>query len=305
VIPRRLLLRALLLCALALAVPVSTASAAEVLTVTAPVTDNYKAQWNANPQARELRSWLSFDVVGAAGTTWKPAAPGDIVVTGGSVAVNAADGRSARLSARVVQGAATVLLRYDHAARGAKFGPLISLTDPDALAANPVRVQLTLTSNDVTFASGTVEYRDEPAFDDLPSDHLEYNGPGGRWYVGGSAIRTDWEAKPATAVTLTASTPAAPVTVRPPRITNLWMPLRVRTPRVTVSIRGSAVGASRIKYARIQVGAGRWSRWTAIRSSYPVRLRAANATTRVRVQLRNGAGQNSLVAQRFVRCVCG
>ncbi|MCW2961247.1 MAG: hypothetical protein JWM90_1634 [Thermoleophilia bacterium] len=304
-IPRRLPLRALLLCAVALVVPVSTASAAEVLTVTAPATDNYKAQWNANPQVRELRSWLSFDVIGAAGTTWKPVAPGDIVVTGGSVTVNAADGRSARLSARVIQGAATVLLRYDHAARGAKFGPLISLTNPDTLAVNPVRVQLTLTSNDVNFATGIAEYRDEAAFDSLPSDHLEYNGPGGRWHVGGSAIRTDWEAKPASPLTLTASTPSAPATVRPPRITSLWMPLRVRTPRVTVSIRGAAVGASRIKYARIQVGAGRWSRWTPIRSSYTVRLRSANATTRVRVQLRNAAGQNSLIAQRYVRCVCG
>lgn len=303
-IPRRLFLRALLLCAVAL-VPVSTASAAEVLTVTAPVTDNYKAQWNANPQVRELRTWLSFDALGAAGTTWKPTAPGDIVVTGGTVTVVSADGRSARLAARVTQGAATVLLRYDHAARGAKFGPLISLTNPDGLAANPVRVQLTLTSNDVTFASGIAEYRDEPAFDNLPSNHLEYNGPGGRWHVGGSAIRTDWEARPATAVTLTASTPAAPANVRPPRITSLWMPLRVRTPRVTVSIRGAAVGVSRIKYARIQVGAGRWSRWTAIRPSYTVRLRAATATTRVRVQLRNAAGQNSALAQRYVRCVCG
>ncbi|MCZ4496748.1 MAG: hypothetical protein JWM25_1331 [Thermoleophilia bacterium] len=303
-IPRRLLLRALVLCLVAL-VPVSTASATEVLTVTAPATDNYKAQWNANPQVRELRSWLSFDVIGAAGTSWKPTAPGDIVVTGGPVSVVGADGRSAKLTARVTQGAATVLLRYDHAARGAKFGPLISLTDPNTLASNPVRVQLALTSNDVTFASGIVEYRDESAFDDLPSDHLEYNGPGGRWYVGGAAIRTDWEAKPASPITLTASTPAAPAVVRPPRITSLWMPLRVRTPRVTVSVRGSAVGASRIKYARIQVGAGRWSRWTPIRLSYTVRLRAANATTRVRVQLRNAAGQNSALAQRYVRCVCG
>ncbi|MCW2956528.1 MAG: hypothetical protein JWO69_1397, partial [Thermoleophilia bacterium] len=141
------------------AVTSPAAGAAETLAVVAPVTDNYKAKWNADPSVREVRTFASADWLQAGGTSWKPTAPGDIVVTGGPVTVTSVDGRSGRLSVRVTQGSATVLLRYDHAAGGAKFGPLVTLTAPDAIAATPVRVTLTLEVDGATLATGMYEYR--------------------------------------------------------------------------------------------------------------------------------------------------
>ncbi|MCW2956581.1 MAG: hypothetical protein JWO69_1450, partial [Thermoleophilia bacterium] len=130
---------------------------------------------------------------------------------------------------------------------------------------------------------------------------------GGRWYIGGQAIRTDWEPKPAAPLTISGTTPAASSgsTARPPRITRLRMPLRVRTPRVTVRVAGRAMGSSRIRYVRFQVGPSRYTAWLPTRSSYTLRLPSGtSARYRVRVQLRNAAGQNSRIAQRYVRCAC-
>lgn len=290
-------------------VPCAALAAVPTLSLVDPITDNYKASYNADPSQPELRTWLAMKQVSVAGTTWQPVVPSAIqVISGGSVDVVAADGRSGRLVAQVASGPfGSPLWRLDpaSASSGGRWGILATVTDRPTLATTPARIQLTLFVGTEEFGTGLVEYRYAAKFANAAQGNIEYNGPGGRWYVGGIATRSQEEAAPATPPTLLASAPAAPV-VRP-RITSMSMPLRTIRRTITLAVRGRAGSAvAPITHVRVRVGASRrWGAWIRTRAAYSVVLPAGTAVHTISVQLRDSRGVASLVASRRVTCACG
>lgn len=281
-----------------------SAHAAETLRIHDPITDNYKASFNADPSKPELRTWLAWRAVAAGGTSWRPTAPASFQFTQGAVAVNADDGRSGTLTVRVVSGSMSspVLVRTDAttAASGGRWGPLGTVGDRDALRAAPAQLALALVVEGRELAAGVISYRYDATLAGVAPGHIEYNGPGGRWWVGSTATRTQEEPAPATAPTILAST--APAAGRP-RITRLQLPLRTTRRVVTVRVFGRGNGA-RITHVRARIDGRRWGRWTTVRSSYALLLPRGNRVRTVRVQVRNAAGRTSLPALRRVRCYC-
>jgi hypothetical protein len=309
---------------LALLVGAPRAHAAGTVSVVGGVSDNYKARYNDDPSQPEHRTWLSMDALQADGATWTPAVPSSDHATSDTLALASSDGRTATLSAAVTRGSlGLTVLRTDRPTADVdhvRWGVLSTVTNPDAIAANSGLVQLTMSVGGAVLATGVVEYRHEPAFDGVASTHIEWNGPRGRWFVGGVALRTDWE--PATTTTATPAAPgttattggtapggttapgnAPPASARP-RITKLTMPLRSNTRRVAVRVSGRGVG-SKITSVRFRVGAASWTRWMRVSSSYRLTLPARTATWTVSAQLRDARSVTSLPASRRVRCTCG
>jgi len=305
--------RALLCLALlaALVALPASARAAETLTVTGAVTDNYKASYNADPSARELRTWLSMDSVGAAGTAWAPAHPAAITFTSDSLAVVGADGRNGSLAMTITQGVpaadrkpTAAAFRVDPSGR---WGSFLALGEPMNMEQAPHVVRWTLTVAGTAIATGAVEYRNEHAFDQLAAGALEYNGPEGRWFIGGHGIRTAAETAPPTPVVETA-TPPNIFTGSPgkPRLTKLLMPVRTTTRVLPVRVFGRATNNFKITYVRFAVGRGaKFGTWVRIAPRFRLRLPAGNHTWLVRAQLRDAAGGTSTIASRRVICACG
>ncbi|MCW2924160.1 MAG: hypothetical protein JWM98_1564 [Thermoleophilia bacterium] len=287
----------------------ASSAAAETMSIVDPVTDNYKASFNADPSVRELRTWFSIRAISAAGTTWAPTEPGEIqIVEGGTVAVHGADGRDASLTARTVSGPfGGQPFRVDpfEAESKGRWGMLATVTDPATLQTTPAVVALTLVVGGNAVATGTVQYRYDAALANVGSGNIEYNGPGGRWWVGGVATRTNWEPAPASPPTLVASTAAAQPEASPPRVVGITLPFVTAKRLVTLRVRGRAGNGGRISLVRVRIDGRSWGRWIRVRASYSLTLPRGTATHAVRVQLRDTAGRASAVAVRRIRCTCG
>ncbi|MCW2950153.1 MAG: hypothetical protein JWN41_1166 [Thermoleophilia bacterium] len=276
------------------------------------ISDNYKARYNGDPSQTEHRTWLSMNAIVAAGTTWAPQSPASDHATSTSVAVVAANGRTGTLSVAPQRGSlGLTVLRVDQPSGTVdhvRWGVLTTISDPEGVTQQSALVQLTLAAGGVTVATGVVEYRHEPAFDGVPSTHIEWNGPRGRWYVGGTALRTDWEpAAGATAPTATgpaASTNPAPAVVQRPRVVRIVMPLRTSNRHVTMRVSGRA-GAAKITSIRFKIGATRYGAWMHVTSRYRMTLPARTATWAVAAQLRDARGAVSRPVVRRIRCNCG
>ncbi len=282
---------------LALASPAGAAPSA--MRLDDPITDNYKASYNADPSVPESRTWLSMRSVTAAGTTWRPADPSSIVVTsGGAIALHGDDGRAATLRAQLADGSFTspLLMRSDPttAESGGRWGPLVTLADRSALRATPGRFTFALIAADGSqLAGGNVTYRYDAALAGAASSSIEYNGPGGRWWVGYSRTRTNWEATPATLPSVLASDAR-------PRITSVSIAARTASRWVTMRVRSRGAGA-RIASLRVRVDSGRWTRWIAAGSgTYRVHVGARSRRHTVRVQVRDATGRSSTVVARSV-----
>lgn len=289
-----------LLLALCAVLVLPVAASAEVLSIEDPVTDNYKASYNEDPSKTELRTWLSLRTIVASGTTWAPTPPDSITVTaGGAIAVTSADGRTGTLTVRFDAGPiASLSMRSDSldVDSHGKWGPLVTITSRSALQSAPARFTLTLTDSDgATIATGGVSYRYDSAVANVASDSIEYNGPGGRWYVGATATRLNWET----------SAPTTPVAEQPrsPRITRIIIPTKTSSRFVRMRVLGRA-GTSRIRSIRVKVGSRSYGRWIRTRSGYSIVLPKVTGSILVRVQLRDASGRTSAVSSRRIRCTC-
>ena len=307
----RLPLPLLLACVAALmsCTPIAQA-ATPTMSLTDPITDNYKASFNPDPSKPELRTWLAMQRVEVAGTTWAPVAPRSIqVVSGGTVVVQGADGRAGRLVVRTTSGPfGSPLVRIDpvSASSGGRWGILAAVTDRGTLRTTPGVVALTLLVGSQEFGAGVVEYRYDAKFANAPAGNIEFNGPGGRWFVGGVPARSQEEPAPAVAPTLLAGSTAAAQPVVRPRITSIVIPVRSSTRAVPFSVRGRAgVATARITQLRVKVGAQRWSGWIRTRAGYSVVLPPGLASYTVSFQLRDSRGISSTIASRRVSCICG
>lgn len=158
-------------------------------------TDNYKASFNEDPQAPELRTWLAVHELELDGQRYQ-AAPGQELVqeTVELVAVEAdAEPRTVRLAVRAVDGPAGTLQFRIGPQRGL-WGPLLQLADRERLKEQPVVVELSVASPaDAAGPTLRVTYEHDPQLADVPADHLEHGGPGGRWHVDGMPTGTNLE----------------------------------------------------------------------------------------------------------------
>jgi hypothetical protein len=309
-LPDRLLLLAAcaMLAAVAGVLSPAGAGAAQVLVLDDPITDNYKASYNADPTAPELRTWLAVASVTVDGTTWRPQAPGSISVTsGGAIELLAGDGRRGTLTATVASGPLTAPLQradpLDSASRG-RWGPLTSVTDRATLRTTPGVVRLRLVVAGAEIGVGTVSYVHDPALAGAPAGSIEHNGPGGRWYVGATRTRTQEEAAPAVAPSIAADGVPGAAPAGRPRIVRVRMPVRSSSRLVPLRVSGRSAGGIRITHLRVRIDAQRWSGWVRTRSSYTLRLPRGTRTRAVRIQVRDASGRTSAVALRRIRCTC-
>jgi hypothetical protein len=291
---------------LACVAPRLAAAAPETLAISGGISDNYKARYNADPSQPEHRTWLSMDAIVAGGTTWAPAAPASDHATSSTLTLSGADGRTGSLSLAVQRGSlGLTVLRVDRPTTTVdhvRWGVLTTVNDPNLLTAQSAIVQLTLSVAGATLATGVVEYRHEPAFDGVDSTNIEWNGPRGRWYVGGVALRTDWE--PVATTTPPPATSPTPIGTRRPRIVKLTMPTRTSARRIAIKVAGRGAGP-KITSIRFRIGAAKYTRWMRVSSSYRLTLPARTATWSVSAQLRDANGALSLPASHRVRCTCG
>jgi hypothetical protein len=187
-------------------------SAATMLLARA-TTDNYKACFNAEPLIRETRTWLQIREIRAVGEVYQPAeeirgsaewAIGPWPEDGLLMASD--DGTSARLRVTVLSDQSSVTT-VDYRVDAAEWGPLITLAEPASLADEPVVLLLQLAVEGETVAGATAVYRHEEAIFGArepmqPIHHcspqrdgtaMEWNGPGGRWWIEGEMTPLDWE----------------------------------------------------------------------------------------------------------------
>jgi hypothetical protein len=287
-----------------LAAPMNAAAATIVLDD--PITDNYKAAYNADPSKPELRTWLAMRSITVEGVVWRPVAPSAIQIFSGGIDVVAADGRTGTLRAAVASGplVASPLMRSDPLASPSvgRWGILATVSDRTALRTTSGVVNLTLSIAGATIATGVVSYRYDAKLAGAPSSNIEYNGPGGRWWVGSVATRTQEEPAPLVPPSVPAGTSGLPA--GRPVITRVQLPLRTTNRAVTmrVTARRAAAPVTRI---RVRIGSGRWGRWTRVAPSYRLVLPPGNRTHRVTIQVRDSNGFASPLVARRITCACG
>ena len=210
---RRFAALAVLLSAMTLSPLVSApAHALSVLSVPGAVTDNYKPKWNADPSVPEKRTWFQFGTaITVDGVAYRPQVlPANGVQFAESLPVAGTDGSTGVLT--VSTPAARITSDVFRTDATGYFGPLLTLTDPTTLKANPIPVTITLSKNGVAVAGTTASYTWDAALTSVPADHVEYKSPGGRFWFGCRPTRADWEAV-APADTCTASPTGADLSV--------------------------------------------------------------------------------------------
>lgn len=159
---------------LALAVPIGSngvAHAVAPLGFNDPVTDNYKAIYNKNPDQFEPRTWLSVASVSAAGVTFTPTeVPEDgfyTVPAAEGLPVSGSDGSDGLLTGSTDSPSSVDdgNFRVDYTGR---FGYLGTITSREDLQETPMHVEFTLIRNGTTFGIGTADYVYQPGLGDGP-----------------------------------------------------------------------------------------------------------------------------------------
>jgi hypothetical protein len=186
---------------LALALLISVAPAHAAVTPAAklngPITDNYKARFNADPNVVERRTWLSMRSVTIGTAVFTP----EVGQAQFTQSLRVRDSRNrVRVATMAMSGANGQILTWrNDAAVGAsqnRFGPLIQLRAKATPATGNVRVVISFrTLAGALVAAKIATYRYDQALANAPARSLEWNGPGGRWFVGSVATRTNVEAR--------------------------------------------------------------------------------------------------------------
>ncbi|WP_431234970.1 cadherin-like domain-containing protein [Mycolicibacterium psychrotolerans] len=174
------------------------AAAVGVLTVLEPVTDNYKDTYNTPDNIRENRTYLQIGAIKANGVTYtltNPPPNGKIETGFTQLAVQGSDGSSGFVTLVPADSNVVTSLRRDYVTAyhpKGSFGPLL-VVNTAQLKTAPIKIDLVLTVKNAEVARATLEYRYEDAIYNAPKSNIEYNGPGGRWYVAGTGAPLNWE----------------------------------------------------------------------------------------------------------------
>lgn len=155
-------------------------------------TDNYKASYNADPDAPERRSWLAIHELDVNGARYELVGGQDLLPA--TVSMRPVNGGAPiEVRARVIEGPATVDLRVGPQ-RGL-WGPLLTLDDAQVDAKHPITVELRVAGD--TRVAARVRYVRDERLATAPKDSLEHGGPGGRWYLEdlptGTNLELGWE----------------------------------------------------------------------------------------------------------------
>lgn len=274
----------------------ATASAAVTLSATGANTDNYKASYNADPAQPELRTWLALRGVAANGVSYSPSAlPAtgmSYVAAGTGISLRGSDGSSATLTAST-SSTNVVNQGYFRTASSGDFGLLQQEVSRDALRNAPIREVLTLSRGGVAVATLAADYTYDAAVFAAATTSIEYNGPGGRWYVNGVATRLDWEtAAPATADTTK------------PVLSGVTLPATTASRIITIGL--SATDNVGVAQARFANEDGIWSTWRAFSPSMTWTLSSSTSSYKgVTSQVRDAAGNTSGSIYQRVTCSCG
>ena len=167
------------------------ASAAGTLTINDPVTDNYKAIWNADPSIQERRTWLALSSVTVNGISYRPTTIPQSFRFTADQAVTGSDGSTATVT--ITTDRAEVSGQSIRTDTTGTWGPLIELANPATLKTNPVEVTLSLVRNGVVVATGRADYRYDEFVATAAPGTREYNSPGGRFWIGCTPTRLDWQ----------------------------------------------------------------------------------------------------------------
>ncbi len=185
----------------------AAASAVNVVTLDAPLTDNYKTKYNP-PDFDERRTSVMFRAVvvnGVKYTTTAPPTPNGAPTTyADGLPLRAPDGTLAKLRPGPVPANAQFSQFRVFAADS--FGFFTQLLNRDTFKTTPLPYSFNVVDG-AGAAIGTValEYRYDAVVATQPATSMEYKSPGGRWYVAGAKTPLDWPATlavvaPATAV---------------------------------------------------------------------------------------------------------
>lgn len=276
--------------ALVTTAPPAAQAATPVLTLGSPVTDNYKASYNANPGVRELRTWLATKSVSVGAVTFKPVPPATGMAYVGAqdgLAVRGSDGSSAVLTAATTS-TNTLGQGFFRTAPTGEFGLLMQHKSVTALQTAPIRETLTLTRAGVVLASATVDYTYDRVIATVAPGHIEYNGPSGRWFVAGTATRLDWESSaPAPAP---APAPAGPDTTAPV-LGSVVLPASTVTRAITIKLSATDnVAVSEVRFANEN---GVWTAWQPFAAQKQWTLSAGAGFKGVFAQVRDAARNES------------
>ncbi|MBC7644805.1 MAG: hypothetical protein H7123_06745 [Thermoleophilia bacterium] len=159
-------------------------------------TDNYKDCFNEADGQRELRTWLSMSAVRARRAEWK-------ITAGQSEFADTLTVRRTTTSTSLPRRAVlTVTPSHPDQVTVSGFrignpstfwGPLVTLTSSVKVDA-PVKLIVRLKkSNGTELGHTSIYYRYDAAIANAPEGSIEYNGPGGRWFVGSRRTKTAWE----------------------------------------------------------------------------------------------------------------
>ena len=174
------------------------APAVQTLTVLEPVTDNYKDKFNAPDTVRENRTYLQIGAIQANGVTYtltNPPPNGKIETGFTQLAVRGSDGSSGIVTLAPADPNVVASLRQDYVTAyhpKGSFGPLV-VVNTEQLKTAPVKIDLVLTVKNAEVARVRLEYRFEPSIYNADESSLEYNGPGGKWYVAGVGAPLNWQ----------------------------------------------------------------------------------------------------------------
>ena len=152
-------------------------------------TDNYKASFNDDPDVPEGRTWLAIKHLRRGGKDLSPVAAEQIQERPDlcRAGVQSCVGSTATLN--IQRGRELVqLATFRVGPQPDQWGPLLQLYRP-LRAGERVVVALEQEGK----AGLLLEYRYDPSIAKAAPGSLEFNGPGGRWYIGGIHTPTNVE----------------------------------------------------------------------------------------------------------------
>ncbi len=154
-------------------------------------TDNYKASFNADPDAPERRTWLAVNELELDGRRYEVVAGQPLQPEAVRLApVDGEGGDEIEVSAKLIEGPATVALRAGP--QLGLWGPLLTLEDDQVPAGETVVVELRVLDGGED-ATVRLEYVRDDQLADASEPSREHGGPGGRWSVDGMPTATNLE----------------------------------------------------------------------------------------------------------------
>ena len=266
----------------------ASATAADTASVQGAFTDNYKASYNGDPNAYDLRTWLAFHSITVGGVAYTPAtipAAISFVNATDGMAVKDANGNQAVLTASTTstnvfnQG----FFRIDP---NGDFGLLQQENSRAALQTAAIPELLTVSRGGVALGSLTASYTYADDVFNVPSTSIEYHGPGGRWWVAGAPTRLNWEA------TAPVVTPPPATDTHAPTLTSVIAPATVPSRIVRVRlVANDDVAVTQVRFANED---GTWGAWKAYSATTTTTLSSSRVASKgFTAQVRDAAGNES------------